>query len=194
SEDDTEGCIEHKNEIDGQGESGQQDRTGQTGNRMEKAQREIDDTKARITQAEKDLGKADERIDDAKAEIDRLEKDLDGLEYENRNLIQNSRGDMIDDWIKWSDSTLSNYTSSSFASGKEWIWTRNSSSIAVGVHTPRFDLKANETCTISFTIRSLSNSGYQFNYLYLRQGASSITTIKSLPSVNMLGDNFNGDS
>lgn len=61
---------------------------------MQKAQREIDDTKARIVQAEKDLGEADKKVDKAVEDVGRLEKELEDLDLDfeigGRNYVQNS--------------------------------------------------------------------------------------------------------
>lgn len=110
-----------------------------------------------------------------------------------RNIINHSKGNTLDDWVPWSSTTLSIYTSTSFADGEEWIWSRKGSSNQVGVHTPPFNLKANKKYIISFTIRSLSNSGYQLNYLYLRSGQEALSTVKSLPQINMQDEEFEGN-
>lgn len=107
-----------------------------------------------------------------------------------RNLIRNSKGDSLTDWITWGagNTTLTNYL------GHDWIWVvKADSNNQMGVHTPTFNLKANKTYICSFTIRSRSNSGYDLNYLYLRQGDTNITSIKSLPNVNMRDSKFEGD-
>lgn len=75
----TEGYTYPKNEIDEKDESVYQDSTVYTDILMQKAQREIDDTKARITQAEKDLGKADGTIKQALEDIENLEGQLEEL-------------------------------------------------------------------------------------------------------------------
>lgn len=110
-----------------------------------------------------------------------------------RNIINHSKGNTLDDWVPWSSTTLSIYTSTSFADGEEWIWSRKGSSNQVGVHTPPFNLKANKKYIISFTIRSLSNSGYQLNYLYLRSGQEALSTVKSLPQISMQDEEFEGN-
>ncbi len=120
-------------------------------------------------------------------------EEIENWEIGGVNLVDNSKGDTLSGWSPWSNTSLSIYKSSSFAVGKDWLWARKGTSNQVGLHTPVFDMEANETYTISFTIRSLSNSGYQLNYLYLRQGDGAITTIKSLPHVNMADAKFKGN-
>lgn len=110
-----------------------------------------------------------------------------------RNIINYSKGNTLEDWVAWGNTSLSIYTSASFADGREWIWSTKGEGNQVGVHTPPFDLKANKKYIISFTIRSLSNSGYQLNYLYLRSGQGTLATVKSLPQINMNDDKFEGN-
>lgn len=108
-----------------------------------------------------------------------------------RNLIPYSRGDSLIGWQKWG---VNNISIAEDYLGHDWIWVRRTAVNAqVGVNTPIFNLKANKTYTISFLIRSRSNSGYQLNYIYLRQGNTSITSIKRLSSVNMSDAKFEGD-
>lgn len=106
-----------------------------------------------------------------------------------RNLVKNSRGDSLEGWVSWGTTNLSvtDYIDNT------WIWAVKGDGNQVGLHTPTFDIKANEKYIISFTIRSRSNSGYQLNYLYLRAGKSTLTSVKRLPSVNMNNSDFKGD-
>lgn len=124
------------------------------------------------------------------SEIVKVQKDLDGLEIGGRNLITNSAGDSLDGWAMLSNTSLTNRN----MLGHDWIYAVKTGGTNFGVHTPVFDLKANVAYTISFTFRSYSNSGYNLNYLFLRQRNPSLSTIKSLPNVNMApSSGFKGD-
>lgn len=115
----------------------------------------------------------------------------DNLSTADRNLISDSAGNSLNDWIPWASSgvSLTNYI------GHDWIWVaKGNGDLAFGVHTPTFNLKANKTYICSLTIRSRSNSGYSLNYLYLRQGKNSLTSIKGLPNITMRDSSgFEGD-
>lgn len=122
-------------------------------------------------------------------------EEIEGWEFGGVNLVDNSKGDTLDGWASWRGVASILYTSTTFAPNKEWIWVRNTSNNNdFGTHTPVFDMVAGETYTISFTIRSLSNSGYQLNYLHLRQqGDGRLITIKRISDVNMADAKFKGD-
>ncbi len=114
----------------------------------------------------------------------------DNLSTVDRNLIMNSKGDTLEGWHPWGGTA--NVSVADYI-GYTWIWARQPASTnAMGVNTPVFSMKANKTYICSFIIRSRSNSGYDLNYLYLRQGDNTITSVKSLPTVNMR-TGFDGD-
>ncbi len=120
-----------------------------------------------------------------------IEQTVKNIEIGGRNLVQNSAGNNLNDWIPWAK------TSTSILNFNEHDWIRavkGNGDLAFGVHTPTFNLKANKTYICSFTIRSYSNSGYSLNYLYLRHGKSNITSVKGLPNISMRETSgFEGD-
>ena len=117
-------------------------------------------------------------------------EEIEGWEFGGRNLVKNSRGDTLTGWSRWrtTDTRIFEFQ------GSDWIKVNRVDNAIVGIHTPVFDMKANRKYTISFTFRSYSNSGYDLNYIYLRQNQTGTTTIKKLPDVYM-GSNsgFVGD-
>ena len=117
------------------------------------------------------------------------ENDIVGTE--NDNLLRNSFGDDLTDWVSWY-SDLSLYSSPILSAGDTWIRVNKQTRADYGVTTPPFKLKANETYVISFDFRGFS-SGYNLDYLYLREGKSTITTIKKLPNVYIPDNQLSGD-
>lgn len=75
----TEDYTYPKDSIDNKDQSVYQNGTFYTDQRMEQANREIKDTKARVEQAVKDLGEADETINEATEDIKKLRDELDSL-------------------------------------------------------------------------------------------------------------------
>lgn len=120
----------------------------------------------------------------------RVEK-IENWEIGGRNLLKHSKGDKLGDFVSFAYSPMElskNYLD------HDWIWVRKSNNYdQVGIHTPVFNLEKNQIYTISFFIRSRVNSGYDLDYNYLRQGTSSITSVKRLSSVNMRDSKFKGD-
>lgn len=52
-----------------------------------------------------------------------------------------------------------------------------------GIQSPTFYMRDNTVYTVSFTFQSKNNSGYDIDYLYLRDG--SLGTVKKLPNVDL---------
>ena len=98
------------------------------------------------------------------------------------NLIRNSRGDTLLGWVNWGTTSQTLQTVDGFS----WIQVRKSGTTTqAAIHTPTFDMRANEEYTISFDFRSYFSSGFDLSYLYLRSANGGMSTIKSLPNVSM---------
>lgn len=117
------------------------------------------------------------------------QSDIDDLVIGGRNLLPNSKGDSLTGWRAW-NSTRTNMYLFNFR-GHTWIRSQKITSNQAGFDTPVFSMKANKKYIVSLTVRSYSNSGYDLNYLYLRQGESSISSVKELPNVSLR--NTDGD-
>ncbi|MFD1453218.1 phage tail spike protein [Oceanobacillus sojae] len=153
-----------------------------------------DEINQRVTETifNEETGYLRQSLSDVRQLANEIEQTVSSIEIGGRNLIRNSKGNTLDGWYHWHSSQYLDITN---RLGYDWIWARKPPTNAtMGVHTPTFNLKANKTYICSFLIRSLSNSGYDLNYLYLRQGENTITTVKSLPDVSMRStDGFDGD-
>lgn len=162
------------------------------------AQREILEADRRINELQRELqlvttniGDAQKSIDDAINDLNTLENDLNSIANSGSNLVPNSKGDSFEGWRLWTTSSGSVIT---FDNSK-WLRIYNTNITGgvsnTAIHTPIFNMKANKTYVVSFTIKSYYNSGYDLNYVYLRNGQTS--SIKRLPNVNMRSSNFVGD-
>ncbi|MCY8668780.1 phage tail protein [Bacillus haynesii] len=106
---------------------------------------------------------------------------------ENPNLVENSNFvNGMDGWQTWGSDMATSFVDGTIAVPKGLrVYRTSPGETTYGVNTPTFYLKANTIYTVSFTIQSYYNSGYILDYLYLRKGHPTATTVKSLPDVNL---------
>jgi hypothetical protein len=112
---------------------------------------------------------------------------IDNVIVSGRNLIKNSdfKDNSMSGWSSWGTGTdLSVYSSTYYDKGIH-VQKSPTSTSPYGVQTPTFYMEANQVYTVSFLFQSRYNSGYDQDYIYLRSGTTSQTTIKKLPNYNL---------
>lgn len=104
--------------------------------------------------------------------ITSVRNELGELEYENRNLITNSKGDNLEGWTTWSNTALS------ILDGTIRVRASTSPS-SYGAVTPKFEVEAGKQYTLSLNIASNFRTNI-LDYVYLLFDAHSNQRVNSI--------------
>jgi hypothetical protein len=105
----------------------------------------------------------------------------------NPNLVFNTDySDGTSNWVAWGTDTERSTVagSSSIPTGLR-VYKTVAGTGSYGITSPWFSMQANTVYTVSFTWTSQYNTGFDIDYMYLREGTPTPTTIKGLPNFDL---------